>query len=189
MSHKGFQDYGNIFSFYGDRLKHNGVFNTANRIMKYARRYLLISRIIKYMSLIIAFIETSAVLVLLSTVMLVSVPIMLVSATVLSLISLIQYRDFSKIAAPQIENSEKVVFIDAQRGFNNKKSRFLQGMTADLAKGGYLVFIISHSTLRDGINAVKQIGDSRWVIKLSCFYLLKRRVLKNTDDSKMVYIS
>ena len=189
MFHKGFQDYKTIFGFYGDVIKRNGAFSRANRLMKYARSYMLISRLIKYMSMIISFIETSAVLIILSSVLLVLVPVFLVTVGVFSLFSLIQFRTFGRELAPILNGSEKVMFIFSSRGWGSKRSSFLRGMSRDFKDQGYTVFVVSRPLFKDGVNAAAKIEDGLWMIKLNYFYIIKRKFLKNFDNTKLIYIS
>jgi len=189
MGHKGFQEYGNIFSYFIDLVKTNGVFTRANKIMKYTRRYFFISRIIKYMSLIITFIETSAILVVISTVILVSIPVTLVSLGIVSLFEKRHHKKYDVDIEHMINHHDKIMFIYASRGFYSKKSSFLRGMSKDFADQGYMVFVVSNSLLNDRFSTARKIDDSVTLIKLNYFYHIKKKFLNDIDKSRLTFIS
>ena len=189
MNHKEFQDYGNIFSFATDKIKSNGVFARANRLMKYTRRYFFISRLIKYMSTIIAFIETSATLVVLSTVLLISIPVTCLILAVVSLWGFYRYRSFNPRMGELISKSQKIMFIYAPHGYGSKKAAFMRGMARDFTKRGYTVFIVSNSLLTDRFSAARQVGERLWILKLNYFYTVKKKFLTDAPDSNLVFVS
>ncbi len=189
MEHKGFQEYKSVFGFYADSIKANSLFSRANKLMKYARGYFIISRIIKYMSIVISFIETSAALIAISAILLVLIPVFFAAAAVFSLFYLIQYRNFSRELAPALNDSEKVMFIYSGSGWTSKKSAFLRGMARDFKKEGYTVFVVSRPVLKGGINPVVKEEEGLWIIKLNCYYIAKRKLLKDVDKSKLTYLS
>ena len=189
MNHKGFQDYGNIFTFFTDRIKSNGVFSRAGRLVKYTRRYFFFSRLIKYMSTVIAFIETSATLVILSTVLLVSIPVTFLILGAGWLVGLYHNRKFDPTAERMLEGDGKVMFIFSARGFNSKKSGFLRGMAADFANDGYTVFVVSDAPFCDRFITASEKSDSLCVIKLNYFYRMKKKYLSMLDQSRLTYIS
>lgn len=192
MAHKGFQEYGNAFSYFFGRIAQNGIIRRANSVMKRARWGLLISRIIarviKYASFIIAFIETSAVTVVIAATLIVTVPIAAVTMAFISLLSLYTVRKERAGIEKMFEGDSKIMFIFAERGFGGKRSAFTEGMARDFAKNGFNVFVVSRPVLKDCVTAQK-IDENLWVLKLNSFYIIRRKYLKKADPSKLIFIS
>ena len=188
MFHKGFQDYGNIFTFYTDALRHNVLFTRANKLMRYARGYFLISKLIKYTSVAVAFVETSATLIVISSVLLALIPLFILTAAVLTVVSLSQFKRYDGELEPIFAKGGNIMFIYTGRGYSNKRAAFLRGMANGFADGGYTVFVVSRPIFRDGTGGTKKIRDGLWVVKLNYFYIMKRRFLKGADKSKMTFI-
>jgi len=192
MSHKGFQEYGNVFSFFFGKIRQNGLISRADKIMKRARWGLLISRliarIIKYASVVIAFIETSAVTIVIATLLIVAIPIAAVTTGIVSLFSLISVSRRKEDLKRSLEGDGKIVFIYAQRGFDNKRHRFTSNMAKDLANSGYRVFVVSRPVFRDCLTVQKR-SENLWIMKLNSFYIFKKRLMKNIDGSRLIYLS
>ncbi len=189
MQYKGFQEHRGIFGYLSDHVKRNGVFMTANKVVKYARRYIFISRIIKYMSLIIAIIETSAILVALTVVLLAAIPIMLVVSGIVTIIGLHKRKECNRELKKLFAKDKELMFIYTEHGYNDKHSKFLRGMAKDFKEQGYAVFVVSSSVFRDRFTTGKKIEEDLWVIKLNYFYSIKKRFIKNYDNDKLTYIS
>ena len=192
MDHRGFNEFGNIFSYSSDRIKRNGVFSRANTVMKHARRGFLITRIIariiKYASAIIAFIETSAVTVVIATILVISIPIAALTTAAVSLFSSYRLKKMSGDIAEMFDGEKKVIFILSEHGYNTEKAAFMRAQAHSFVDEGYRVFVVSQPIFRDGTTA-RKIKDDLWVIKLNSFYIIKRRFLKDFDDSKLIFVS
>ena len=182
-----YDNYNNIFSYWYGNIKENGIWNTVLRISKYTRRYFFISRLIKYAAAVIAFIETSATLVVVFTALVIMIPIALTAIMLTALINVFQYKKLNPQIELDIKKSDKIVFIDAKKGYFRKKEHYLNQMAKTFRDEGYTVFVISHSALHDRFTAARRRGECFWVIKLNYYFVIKKLFLKGKEDS-LTYI-
>ncbi len=173
-----YNNYNNIFSYYYAIIKGNGIVSLALRGVRYVRRYLFITRLLGYISAIIAFIETSAVLVVALTAFIIFLPATALILGITMLINKRRYKHFDPDFERDIKSAEKIVIIEAKRGFNFKKPRYINHMADTFIKEGYTVVIISRSLLRDRFTIAQRKSESLWVIKLNYYYAAKK-VLDN----------
>lgn len=182
-----YDKYNNVLSYRFGQIKNNGTWNTIIRITRYARRYIFISRLIRYTSAVIAFIETSAILVIALTVILAALPFLAVSFLFTVLFSISKQKKYNPIIEKETEEADKIVFIDAPKGFYRKKAAYLNRMAETFHTEGYTVFVISHSYVTDRFTTARKAADGIWVIKLSYYFIIKKRFLKGKED-KLTYI-
>lgn len=189
MRAKNFQEYRGIFSYLNDRIRQNGVFNAAGKVIKYARRYFIIARIIRYTSFIVAIIETSAILLILSAILLLSIPTILIYTAITMLSGSGKRKEYNLKLSPLFDGTRNIMFIYTEHGYYNRKSSFLRGMANDFKNRGYTVFVVSCAPFHDHFNTAKEIGEDLYVIKLGYFYYIKKRFLSKLDSTKQTYIS
>lgn len=180
-AHK-YDNYNNIVSYWYGNIKENGFFNLVLRASKYTRRYFFISKIIKYAAAVIAFIETSATLVVVFTALVIMIPVSLLTMLVTAIINIFQYKKLNPEIAYDIEKSDKIIFIDAKKGYNRKRKHYLNHMAESFICEGYTVFVISHSLFSDRFTAARKEGESLWVVKLNYFFVIKRLFLRGKEE-------
>lgn len=154
---------------------------------KHARRYLFISRLIKYASLVIAFIETSATLIVVATGFLIAIPVALLSVGITALLSLAKYKKINPVISKELEEAEKIIFIEAKKGYNRKKAAYLNHMAKCFKDEGYTVIIVSRSFRTDKMLSAKKTEDGIWIAMLNYYYVIKRKFLADKTD-KITYI-
>lgn len=177
----------NIFSYWYSQIKTKGIWGFITKAAKHVRRFFFISRLIRYATLVIAVIETSATLVLVATGFVIAIPIALISLGITAIIGLFAFRKYNPIIKNVINDADKIVFIEAKKGFFRKKTAFLNRMAVTFRNEGYTVFIVSHSLTADRFPAARRAGDRIWVIRLNYYYVIKKKFLNDKDD-KLTYI-
>ena len=187
MSKYKYNNANNIFSYSYNRARSTGLWNTLKRISRHVRRYLFISRLIKIMTFIIALIETSATLVIAATAVVIAVPIAVLSIAVTAILSLIKFKKHDPAIKRDIDSADKIVFIEARKGYFRNKTAYLHRMARCFRDEGYTVFIVSHSYRVDRFLSARMPEERIWVIHLNYYYNIKRKLLKNKED-KLTYI-
>lgn len=177
----------NILSYWYSQIKTKGIWSFISKAAKHLRRFLFISRLIRYATLVIAVIETSATLVLVATGFLIALPITIISLGVTAVIGMFAFRKYNPTIEKEINEAEKIVFIEAKKGFYRKKTAYLNRMALTFRNEGYTVFVVSHSFAADRFLSARKAGDHLWVIRLNYYYAIKKKFLKDIDD-KLTYI-
>ena len=187
MNKHGYCNYNNIFSYYYNNIKSTGLWNTLLKISKFTKSYFFISRLVKYAAVVVAFIETSASLIIASAVLLVLIPIVCVSSFVTYISCLRQYKKVNPVMQKVVDNSKKLVFIDAKKGYFRKETHYINNMAKQFRDEGNTVFVVSHSLLHDRFVSVRKAEKGIWVVKMNYYFTLKRKILSNCDK-KTTYI-
>ncbi len=185
---QGYNKFNNIFSYRYGQLKENGIWNMILRTTRYARHYLFFSRLIKYTAAIVAFIETSATLVVIATGFIIAIPIFALSIAVTAILSISKYKKYDPLLSKDIKNAQKIIFIDAPKGYFRKPSAYLNRMANSFRDEGYTVIVVSHSVFNDRFLAAKNPENNIWVIKLNYYFSIKKKFLKDKEDM-ITYIS
>lgn len=183
-----FNHSSNIFAYWYAHIKSNGIWSFLTRASRYVRRYLFISRLIKYASLIIAVIETSATLVLVATAFVAAIPLAVISFSFTALLSALKYKKINPMIKAELEKADKIIFIEAKKGYNRKKSAYLNRMAVCFKEEGYTVIIVSRSFFTDRMLSAKKTKEGVWVVMLNYFFVIKRKFLSQIDESKLIYI-
>ncbi|MBR5515618.1 MAG: hypothetical protein IKU52_05400 [Clostridia bacterium] len=182
-----FNKSNNVFSYWYSCVKTKGAWSIITRFAKYARRYLFISRMIKYAALIIAFIETSATLVIAASVLIIAIPLILTGFVLTLIISSVKYKRTDPVISKELEEAQKIIFIEAPKGYNRKKSAYLNRMAECFNNEGYKVIVVSRSYRCDRILCAKRTESGIWVVMLNYYFVIKRKFLENKED-KITYI-
>lgn len=184
----GIEKHNNYISYRYGQLKETGLWNTLKRMIGYFRKYFLISRIIRYTAYIIAVIETSATLIIFASVLLITLPIGFILFGITSLIAVLRYKKQEPIISKEIAKAEKLIFINAPKGYNRKKPAYLNRMAKCFRNEGYMVFVISGSFISDTFITARKIEDGLWVIKLNYYFVMKKKLLSSgTENSIYIY--
>lgn len=187
MKTNGYCNYNNIFSYYYNSIRTTGLFNTVLKISKFTRSYFFISRLIKYTAVVVAFIETSASLIVATAILLVLIPVILASTAITYFASLIEFRKTNPIMKEVIEKSEKLVFIDAKKGYFRKKNHYVNNMAKQFRDEGNTVIVVSHPIIHDRFISAIKAEDGIWVVKMNYYFTLKRKILDECEKP-MTYI-
>ncbi len=154
------------------------------RAVRYARRYFLISRLIRYTSYIIAAVETSAVLLVVLSALVILLPVALIFLGITVALSTSQYKRYTRLISEDIKD-QKIVVIDAKKGYFRKKQAYLNNMAKCFRNEGYTVLVISHCFTADRFLVARNAEEKIWVLKLNYFFILKKRL--KTDDITYIY--
>lgn len=188
MNKHGFDSYDNIFRYFYAEITDNGIFGMIMRVAKYTRHYLFFSRLIKYAATVVAIIEASASLLIVATVFIIAVPVCLVCISLTAIFNYSRYKRYDPKIKHDIENSEKLIFIEARHPFFKRKAAYLNRMATTFRNEGYTVFVVSRSFFGDRFLAAKRVGRKLWVIKLNYYFHIKKHYLKGKEDiSSYIY--
>lgn len=187
MKNNFYSRSGSIFSYWYNRIKNIGAVTLILRAAKYIKRYLLITRLIKIAAVILAIIETSAVLILAATGVILMLPFLLAAFIITAISGKRGYGKYNPLIKAAIDKAEKIVFIEAKKGFFRKRHSYLRIMCQCFQNEGYTVFVVSGSLGYDRFLSARRIDEKIWVIKLNYYYHIKKKYLKNKDQ-KLTYI-
>lgn len=179
-----FNKYDSMPAYCMGLLKSHGLWKLAIRMIRYTRRYFLISKLIRYTSYIIAAIETSALLILVFSALLILAPIGLIVFGSTLILNRFGYKKLKDEILNDIYN-KKTVIIDAPKGYFRNKQAYLNNMARCFCNEGYSVLVISRSFTADRFFTAKKAANKIWVIKLSCFFMLKNKL--NTEKTTYIY--